>query len=184
MNFQTILDMIAARRNAFAFLAFLLLIAGGVEAYLATSQRPELAKRQQEWFAKRDALARGETEVDATRYQRGMHDLEQFQKLFIPKRDFAAALTRIYETASRNSLSLQGISYKPGKTVKGTQVLPYVVSFQVNGKYGAVKKFLAEMGQFPDMVTVDSMSIGNPKITQEKVDLKLQTTVYLLTEGA
>ncbi|WP_129127487.1 type 4a pilus biogenesis protein PilO [Geomonas oryzae] len=184
MNFQTILDMMAARRKVFTFLAFLLLIAVGIEAYLATYQRPELAKRQQEWFARRDSLARGETEADATRYQRGMRDLEQFRRLLIPKRDFAAALGRIYETANRNSLSLQGITYKPGQLIKGTQVLPYVVSFQVSGKYGAVKNFLVDMVRFPEMVTVDTMTIGNNKATQEKVDMKLQTTVYLLTEGA
>ncbi|WP_136514091.1 type 4a pilus biogenesis protein PilO [Geomonas edaphica] len=184
MNFQTILDMIAARRKAFIFLAFLLLIAVGIEMYLTTYQGPQLAARQQEWFARRDALARGETEADAARYQRGMRDLEQFRKLLIPKRDFAAVLGRIYETASRNALSLQGISYKPGQLIKGTQVLPYTVSFQVSGKYGAVKNFLADMARFPEMVTVDTISIGNQKTTQEKVDLKLQTTVYLLTEGA
>lgn len=184
MNFQTLLDMTAARRKTFTFLAFLLLIALGLEGYLAFFQRPELAKRQQEWFTKRDALARGETEADATRYQRGMADYEQFRKLLIPKRDFVATIGQIYEVASRNSLSLQGISYKPGKLIDGTQVLPYAVSFQVSGRYGSVKKFLADMVGFPQMVTVDTMSIGNQKTTEDKVNLKLQTTVYLLTEGA
>lgn len=184
MNFQSLLDMLAARRKTFTFLAFLLLIALGLEGYLSVFQGPELVRRQQEWFAKREALARGETEADASRYQRGMRDLEQFRKLLIPKREFLATIGQIYGIASRNSLSLQGISYKPGKAISGTQVLPYVVSFQVSGKYAAVKKFLAEMVSFPQMVTVDTMSIGSQKTTEEKVDLKLQTTVYLLTEGA
>lgn len=185
MSYQTLLDMIAARRKSFTFLGFLVLLALGMEIYLSTYQRPELERTQSAWFAKRDALARGETQADATRYQRGMSDLEQFQKLLIPKKDFARLLGRLYDTAKDNSLTLQGISYKPEKgKIKGTQITTYGVSFNVVGKYGAVKSFLADLARYPEMVTVDSISLSNTSMTEEKVDLKIQTTVYLLTEGA
>ncbi|MBU5637738.1 type 4a pilus biogenesis protein PilO [Geomonas sp. Red69] len=184
MNFQTLLDMFAARRKSFTFLGFLALLALGIQLYLSGYQRPQLEQVQTEWFAKRGAMARGETEADATRYQRGVRDLDEFKKRFIPKKDFARVLSRLYDTAKSNSLALQGITYKPGKKNKATQIMTYDVSFTVAGKYSAVKSFLADLVRYPDMVTVDSISLSNQSMTQESVNLKIQTTVYLLTEGA
>lgn len=184
MNFQTLLDMYAARRKSFTFLAFLVLLAVGVQIYLSGYQRPELEQVQSSWFAKRDALARGETEADATRYQRGIRDLDEFKKRFIPKKEFTGLLSRMFATAKNNSLSMQGITYKPGKRIKGTQVTTYDVSFTVTGKYPAVKSFLADLVRYPEMVTVDGVSLSNQSMVQENVTLKIQTTVYLLLEGA
>lgn len=185
MNYQTLLDMIAARRKSFGFLGFLALLALGAGVYLSVYQRPELEKTQLAWFAKRDALARGETQADATRYQQGMRDLEQFRKRFVPKKEFARMLVRIHDSAKSNSVTLSGMNYKPGKEkVKGTQIMTYGVSFDVVGKYGAVKSFLADLARYPEMVTVDSVSLSNASMTEEKVSLKLQTTFYLLVEGA
>lgn len=184
MNFQTLLDMIAARRKSFAFIGFLALLALGLEVYISMYQRPELEKAQQAWFAKRDAMARGETLADAARYQRGVSDLEEFNKRLIPKKDFAQFLGRIYDTAKSKSVTIDGMGYKPSKgVIKGTRITTYGVSFSAVGKYAAVKSFLAEVQRYPEMVTVDSISIGNTSLTQENVTLNMQTTVYLLTEG-
>ncbi|MBU5614856.1 type 4a pilus biogenesis protein PilO [Geomonas azotofigens] len=184
MNYQMLLDMIAARRTAFAFIAFLALLVLGLEAYVSTYQRPELERVQQAWFAKRDALARGETQADATRYQQGMRDLEEFRKHLVPKKDFAALMSKLYGTAKSNSLTLSGITYKPGKVKgKGSQIVTYGISFNVVGKYGSVKSFLADLVRYPEMLVVDAVSLSNSSPTEEKVDLKIQTTVYL-TEGA
>lgn len=183
MNYQMLLDMIAARRKTFGFLLFLALLALAVQFYLSQWQQPELEKVQQEWFAKRDALARGETRGDSDRYQRGVKDLEQFQKLFIPKKEFAGLLSRMYESAKNNSVSMQGITFKPAP-VKGTDILTYGISFNVTGNYASVKSFLADMARYRELVTVDSIRLDNSSATEEKVNLNIQTTAYLKTEGA
>ncbi|QXE91118.1 type 4a pilus biogenesis protein PilO [Geomonas subterranea] len=184
MNYQVLLDMIAARRKSFAFIAFLALLAIGTEVYISVYQQPELERVQQAWFAKRDALARGETQADATRYQQGVRDLEEFRKHLIPKKDFVALLGRIYTTAKSNSLVLSGISYKPSKEkVKGTQMLTYGISFTVAGRYASVKSFLADLARYREMLVIDALSLSSSSSTEEKVNLKIQTTLYM-TEGA
>ncbi|GFO65178.1 type 4a pilus biogenesis protein PilO [Geomonas paludis] len=184
MNYQMLLDMIAVRRKSFAFIAFLALLALGVGFYVSAYQKPELEKVQQAWFAQRDSLARGETQADATRYQQGMRDLEEFRKHLIAKKELPALLGRLYETAKNNSLALTGISYKPGKEkVKGSRVMTYGISFNVTGKYGALKSFLGDLARYREMLVIESISLSNNSPTEEKVNLRVVTTVYL-TEGA
>ncbi|QWV92253.1 type 4a pilus biogenesis protein PilO [Geomonas oryzisoli] len=184
MSYQMLLDMIAARRKSFTFIAFLALLALGIEAYISTYQRPELANVQQAWFTKRDALARGETQADATKYQQGMRDLDEFRKHLLPKKELAALLSRIYGTAKTNSLVLSGINYRPSKEKgKGNQMVTYGISFNVTGKYASVKSFLADLARYREMLIVESISLSNSSVTEEKVNLRIQTTVYL-TEGA
>lgn len=183
MNFQMLRDMIAARRNSFAFIAFLALLNLSVLLFLSLWQQPELKKAQVEWFAKRDALAKGEVLGDAARYHNGVRDLELFQKRLVPKKEFAGLLSQIYETAKNNSLTLKGVSYKPAP-VKGEALLSYGISFTVQGKYASVKSFLADLVRYPEMVTVDSVALNNPNSIEESVNLKVQVTAYLKTEGA
>ena len=184
MNYQMLLDMIAARRKSFAFIAFLALLALGVGIFLSAYQKPELEEAQKAWFAKRDSLARGEIQADATKYQQGMRDLETFRKHLVAKKEFPALLERLYDTAKHNSLALNGITYKPGKEkVKGTRVVTYGISFNVTGKYGAIKSFLGDLARYQEMLVIESISLSNSSATEEKVDLKVVTTLYL-TEGA
>lgn len=183
MNYLILRDMIAARRRSFGFLAFLALLALVGQLYLSLWQRPELEKAQLEWFAKRDALAKGETLADATRYQNGVRDLEEFRKRLVPKEQFASFLSRLYETAKNNSLTLGAINYKPAK-VKGEPVFSYGIAFTVSGRYASVKSFLADLARYREMVTIDSVSLANQSQFEESVTLTVQTTLYLSTEGA
>lgn len=184
MNYQILRDILAARGKSLAFLGFLLLLAVAVQLYLSYWQRPALEKAQVEWFSKRDAIAKGESVGDATRYHNGMRDLAEFQKRLVPKERFPALMSQIYDTAKNNSLSLKGVSYKPD-TIKGEkQMVTYGVSFTVSGRYASVKKFIADLLRYKELVTVDSISLGSQSATEETVNLRVQTTVYLKTEGA
>jgi len=184
MNYQILRDIIAARGRTLAFLAFLLLLATAVQLYLSLWQRPALEKVQMEWFAKRDAIAKGETLGDATRYHNGMRDLAEFQKRLVPKERFPALMSQLYDSARNNSLSLKGVTYKPGMVKGEKQIVTYGVSFTVSGSYASVKKFIADLLRYKELVTVDSIALGNQSSTEETVNLRVQTTVYLKTEGA
>jgi len=183
MSYQMLRDMIAARPRSFAFVAFLAVLNLAALLYLSLWQRPELEKARVDWFARREALARGEIQGDATRFQNGVRDLDLFQKRLAPKKDFAALLSRMYQTAKDNSLSLNGISYKPAQ-IKGEEMLTYGISFTVSGNYASVKSFLADLVRYPEMVTVDSISLNSASPTEESVNLRVQTTAYLKSEGA
>ncbi|HBA89161.1 MAG TPA: pilus assembly protein PilO [Geobacter sp.] len=186
MSYQMLRDIIAARPKSFAFIAFLALLALTVTLYLSLWQQPELEKAQMQWFAKRQALAKGEMVGDATRYHNGVRDLELFRKRLPLKKDFASVLGRIYDTARNNSLSMKGVALRPAnlKGEEGKGIFSYGVTFTLTGRYAGVKSFLADLARYPEMVTVDSVTLANTSQTEEAVSLSVQLTAYLKTEGA
>lgn len=187
MNYRMLQDIFAARRYAFLFLGVLTLLAAGGYLYLSYWQRPQLEKAQSDWFAKREALASGETVADATRYRNALRDLAALDGRLVPKREFAAFVSKLYETAGDNSLTLTGINYSPGRTKEkgGPEgILPYGVSFSVSGRYASVKSFIADLVRYREIATVDSLALSSKKQTEEEVGLQVQMTVYLKTEGA
>lgn len=183
MSYQMLRDMIEARFKSFAFLAFLVLLAFGCQIYLSTWQRPALEKAQVEWFAKREALAKGETLADSTRYRNGVRDIEALEARLVPKKDLAALLSQVYDTAKGNSVSLARISYQPASEKDQVgQILPYGVSFTVSGKYASVKSFLSDLVRYRELLTVDGVSLSNQSQTEESITLNIQATVFLKTE--
>jgi type IV pilus assembly protein PilO len=79
---------------------------------------------------------------------------------------------------------LKGVAYKPAKIKSEKLIETYSVSFTVSGRYASVKKFIADLLRYKELVTVDSISLGSQSNTEETVNLRVQTTVYLKTEGA
>jgi len=183
MNYEMLREIVNARRNSFAFLLFLVLLNLALMLYLSLYQRPELAKAQTDWFAKREALASGQSVGTVTRYQQGVRDVGLFQERLIPKKEFAAFLSEMFQSAKNNAVSMKGISYKPAPT-KEKGIVSYGISYTVSGKYASVKSFIADLSRFPEMVTLDAVSLNNTSPTEESVDLKIQMTAYLKMEGA
>lgn len=182
MNYRMLRDIFAARPKSIVFIAFLALLSLALQLYLSLRQQPELEKAQVAWFAKRDALAKGEILGDSAKYQNGLRDLDLLQKRMIPQNEFPALLSRLYETAQSNSLALKGITFRA--PAKGDALPTYGVSFIVSGRYASIKSFLADMVRYPELVTVDSVSLSNTSRIEELVDLRVQTSVYLKKEGA
>ena len=182
MNYQMLREMLGARRKSFALLAFLALLNLAILLYLSLWQQPELERAQNAWFTKRDALANGQGPQLSDRYRVGARDLVLFQQRLIPKKGFPAFLGELFETAGNNALQLKGISYKP-TLVKDEGVISYGIAFTVSGKYASVKSFLADLARYPQMVTLDAVSLSNASQTEESVELKVQMTAYLKLEG-
>ena len=185
MSYQMLRDIIAAKPKSLAFIAFLALLALTATLYLSLWQQPELEKAQMQWLAKREAIAKGEAVGDATKYHNGVRDLELFEKRLPPKKDFAAVLGRIYDTAKSNSLSIKGGGLRPAKLKgeEGKGIFSYGVTLTLTGRYAGVKSFLADLARYPEMVTVDSVTLASTSQTEEAVSLGVQLTVYL-KEGA
>ena len=183
MNYEILREIIGARRRSFAFVAFLAVLNLALLLYLSLWQTPALAKAQNEWFAQRESLAKGQSLGTAARYQKGVRDLELFRKRLIPKQGFAGFLSELFETAKSNSLGITGITYKP-TLIKEEGILSYVISYTVSGKYASLKSFIADLGRYPEMATLDALSLNSTSPTEEAVNLKVQMTVYLKMEGA
>lgn len=184
MSYEMLREILRIRRNSFLFLAFLAFLNLAVIAYLAFFQKPVLARAQSEWLAQREAQATGEAVVgSAARYQQGMRDLEAFRERLIAKPAFAAFLKDLFEIAGKNSLDLRGITYKP-QPIREQGMFAYGISYTVSGNYAGVKGFLAELSRYRQIITVDSVSLSSTKQTEEVIDLRVQMTAYLKTEGA
>lgn len=182
MNYEMLRDIVGARRNSFAFVTFLLLLNAALILYLSMWQRPELAKAQTDWFAKRQAQAGGQSPASVTRYQQGTSELELFRARLIPKKEFAAFLNRLFESAKNNSLKLQGIAYRPG-AIKEEGIVTYGITFTVTGRYASAKSFISDLGRLPELVTLDTVRLNSKSQTEESVNLQVEMTAYL-KEGA
>jgi type IV pilus assembly protein PilO len=184
MNYELLRETIGARRKTIIFLAFLALLNLGLVLYLSLWQQPELEKAQSAWFAKRSALASGQTLGTAAHYRNGVRDLELFQQRYIPKKQFAGFLSELFATAKSNSLSIKGITYKPTPVKGEAGILSYGISFSVSGRYASVKSFIADLARFHQIVILDSLALNSTSKTEESVDLRVQMTAYLKMEGA
>ena len=182
MSYEMLREIIAARSKSFLLLAVLVLLDISLLLFLSFWQVPELERTQNDWFAKRDAAARGLDRAVATRYQQGERDLGLFQKRLIDKKDFAGFLSEMFALSKGNSLTIRGITYKP-TPVKETGLFSYGINFEVIGKYAGVKSFIADLARVPEIVTLDSLSLANNSPVEESVDLRVQLTVFLKTEG-
>ena len=183
MNYAMLREIVLARRKSFGLLAFLVLADLALVLFVSLWQEPALERTQSDWFAKRDAAARGVDRGVTARYREGERDLEQFQQRLISKKDFAGLLSELFAIAGSHSLTLKTITYKPPQ-VKDLVLPSYGVTFNVTGKYAGVKSFLGDLARLPKMVTLDSVSLTNSSAVEESVDLKVQLTVFLKTEGA
>jgi type IV pilus assembly protein PilO len=183
MNYEMLRDIARGHKRSLAFIAFLAVLNLALALYLSLWQRPELAQAQSEWFAKREAVKAGQNTGAAASYDSTMRDLSAFRQRLIPKKEFPGFLSKLYDLARSNSLAITGISYKPTLT-KEKEIIAYGISFTLSGKYAAVKSFLADFERLKEMTTIDSVSLTNSSPTEEQVSLKVQTTAYLLTEGA
>jgi type IV pilus assembly protein PilO len=183
MNYQMLREMIAARRKSFAFLVFLTVLNLAFFLYLSLWQRPALVRAQGEWQAARKAAAKGPVAGNAALYRDAQRDLGLFRQRLIPKKEFPRFLGELFQAVGANSLTLKGVTYKPALT-KEPGVLSYGLTLNVSGRYPALKSFLADLSRFPELVTLDSLTLSNASPTGEVVELKLQLTVYLTAEGA
>jgi type IV pilus assembly protein PilO len=184
MSLELLREIFALRRKSFMLLALLLAADLSLYLYHTWSQQPELERVQKEWFAKREAVARGAVRPLQQRYQQAEQELAKFQQRVIAKHDFAAFLSDLFALAKTSSLSLKGVSYTPTQVKEEQDLVSYGISFNVSGKYAGVKRFIADVVRLPQLVTLDSINLTNTSQTEESVSMGVKLTVYLKKEGA
>jgi type IV pilus assembly protein PilO len=182
MTVTIIKEIFKARPRIFILIAVLLLLNIGLSVFVTLYQKPRLAEMQGNWFVKRRAATGGAAEDMAAAYMQGEKDLQIWQSRIIPKKDFARFVGGLFETARKNSLTYKGLSFKASQ-IKGENLAAYTIDMNVEGKYGAVKSFIADLGRKQEIMTIDNLSLSSKVETGEAIALKIQLTVYLRTEG-
>jgi len=173
-------EIIRSRSRVLLALVLFLLLNIGLLLYQALVLEPKLANLQNQWFARRSTG--GATLDRRAIFDKGTADLERWRSLIPPKKDLARILGELYELAATNSLSVGGVNFKPDM-IKDQGLLTYTIGFNVSGRYASIKSFLADLGRLREMIAVETISLNNQKITEEKVNLKVSLVAYLRVEG-
>lgn len=181
MNVKVIKELIKAQPGTFILVIALLLANLCLYLYASLYQTPRLEGLQSKWFEKRKSATGGAVLDSAVAYRQGENDLKAWRARIIPKRGFARFLGSLFETAANNSLAFKGVSYKASQ-IKDENLAAYSLDFNVTGKYGAVKSFIADLGRMREIMTIDNISLNNSKATEDAVALKVQLTLYLRME--
>lgn len=179
---KLLLEIIKSRRRAFMAIFALCFLNVSLYAYVAFYQDPRLAPLRAKWLEKRELFGGGGKKSVDEIYRQGKTDLVAFNSRIPLKKDFARVMGELFNTAANNSLSIGGLSYKP-EPLKGEGLLVYNVSFNVVGKYAAVKSFISDIMAMKEITAIESLSLNSGSATAESVDLKLQLGFYFRTEG-
>jgi len=119
----------------------------------------------------------GRTDVSAT-YRQGKKDLEKLMVMIPAKRDFPKVLGDIADDALSSGVVLGGFNYKH-RIVKDENLMVYNVTISVSGRYAAIKSFLDDMQNIPDLTVIEDISMANSDPYEENLTMELRLAVYL-----
>lgn len=182
MNLDLLRETLRGSRNLLTLLLLLALLDAALYSYRAFSQTPELERARSAYSSSREAGG-GSATQRTVHYEKSRRDLARFEEKLIAKKEFARFLEELFGMAEKRALSLKGISYK-ARAEKGEPLVTYAMTLSVAGRYPALKGFIGELSRYPQMVTVDAVTLKNSSPTEEAVELQLQISAFLKTEGA
>lgn len=173
-----ILEIIRQKWRLLSIILVLLLLNLASGIVVSSYLRPLVAELQAKWSNLRSLAARSSQADTVSLYQQGISDLTRLQIKIPEKRQFARVLSDLLESAASSDVEVGAISYKPFQ-VKEEHLLSYQLSLSVSGGYAAVKSYLADLHDNPELIVVDSVAFSNTDLLAEHVVMDLRMTVYL-----
>lgn len=177
-----LIEIVRQKWRYFSIILVLLLLNVILSIIVSVYQMPTLAELQMKWSHLRRQTAHGVQTDAATLQKQGAADLEKLKGRIPAKRDFARVLSDLLESAASSAVEVGTISYKPTE-IKDEALLSYQLTFAVNGSYAAVKSFLADLQNNPELLVIETVAFSNSDLFVENVVMNVQITVYL-REGA
>jgi len=175
---DAILELVRQKKRLLLSVAVLALFTVALFITVDGYQLPEIAAAQTKWSdLRREVALLGRRDI-ATTYKQGKIDLETLKGRIPPKRQFARVMGEILEQAASSGVATGSITYK-ARVVKDEGLLAYDLTMSVNGRYAAIKSFLADMRKFRELVVVNEFSLVNSDYYEENVTMDLQLTIYL-----
>lgn len=175
---QYCLEIVRQKWRLLGIILFLLLLNTTLSAVISSYQIPSLTELQARWNSLRRQSALG-GQLDATAlFRQGSEDLKKLEVKIPEKRQFARVLSDLFETASSSAVEIGTLSYKPVQ-IKEEPLLSYQLSLSVSGGYAAVKSFLADLQNNPELMVVDTVTFSNSDLFIENVIMDLRITIYL-----
>jgi type IV pilus assembly protein PilO len=175
---DAILEIVRRKVRLLIAIAMLALLTVALFIVVDGYQMPEIAAAQMKWSdLRRQVAVAGRGDITNT-YKQGKIDLETLRGRIPPKRQFPRLLGDILELAVSSGVTTGPITYKP-RVVKDEGLLAYELAMSVNGRYAAIKSFLADLRKFRELVVVDDFSLTNSDVFEENVTMDLHVTIYL-----
>lgn len=184
MNVSTLKQILLLRKRTFIAIAILFVTAISLQLFVNLYQSPKVEKMQLEWMKLREQEGRGAGYQDReTLYKNGLADLAKFREKIYPKNQFARFIGELYETASKNSLELSSITYRPSPS-KEDPLLNYALTLTVSGKYSQLKRFIYDLGAGGgNILVIESVSMNASGATPDTVQLQVQISSWFRREA-
>jgi len=108
-------------------------------------------------------------------------DIETFIKGLPAQGEMTGFIKKINRLAKRQGLVIQNAEYsRPVKI--DDNLLNYAVSFPLTGSYGKIRKFIYNLENLPDLMSIDELSLTSS--AGGEVSLSLKLSVYFREEAA
>lgn len=178
MMMETIQELVKQKRTT--LIAMLILLAVTILVYVVREYyivpHIQSSRLHNDELQRKSAL---EGNADsATVFRRGTEDLKAVVGRIPVKRQFPQLVGEINEMVSSSSLKNVKMSYKP-QILKEENLLAYSLSLAVNGRYAAIKSFMADLQAKHELIVIENATFANEDPFEESITMSLMLTVYL-----
>ena len=146
-------------------------------SFIARAQRNRIGELQETYNTKRRAQL-PQIDSDQQKFIKAKEDIQIFKGTLPSRSEFTEIAAELFEILRRNQLYAGKIVYKP-ESVNSQGLWPYATSFTINGKYPALKAFLADIQESKTLFCIETLSLSNRSGEEESVDMKIAITTYL-----
>ena len=106
--------------------------------------------------------------------------MEQFRSRIPPQGAIPAMIRRVTDQARRLQLHVPSVKYQPGD-VSEEELVKLSVQMEVEGRYGAVRRFLYEVEGLQDPMMIERVALTSQRGI-DRLNLRLEMAAYFLAE--
>jgi Tfp pilus assembly protein PilO len=144
--------------------------------FIARAQKNSIVELQEAYNTKRRAHV-PQIDSNQQKFIKAKEDIQTFKETLPSRTEFADIAAELFEILRRNQLKAGKIIYKP-ESVESHGLWQYSTSFTLNGKYSALKAFLADIQESKTLFCIEGLSFSNRLGEEESVDMKVTITTY------
>jgi Tfp pilus assembly protein PilO len=106
--------------------------------------------------------------------------MEQFRNRIPPQGAIPAMIRRVTDQARRLQLYVPSVKYQPGDVAE-EELVKLTVQMEVEGGYGAIRRFLYEVEGLQDPLIVERVALSSARGI-DRLNLRLEMAAYFLPE--
>jgi Tfp pilus assembly protein PilO len=178
MKADRIIKVIRFNKVFFWAVGFLLVVNCVFFVMTWNAERTKITELSAAYETKRKNRMSENRDTGQARILRAKEDIRNFIETLPQRLAFPDMVREIFEALSRHGLTAGNMSYKP-EDVGFENLIRYTTSFSVNGKYPALKAFLADIQNSKRLYCIENVSFTNQSKGEEMVDLNLKISFYL-----